>query len=594
MDVNRNIINPVNNPHTEQAAGTSQSTVNVSHVANKSDFNLSSFYIPMNTPITFDKLDFNDMSYQDMWAGGWREAMAAIQQKLIAKYQGKSYRCATVGDYLKTTGYPAVNSLDHRPAKWILTGNNRVAHGTNLAVILYSVINCDLQIVPITKQLKLLGMAHQYIKDLSDGNYYQLCGNVRVSMLSSGGSIGDVQDIAEAAARNKDDFFASIPVIAFGDGIQADQLYQNVDDQITCKRVYIRGLVCRNTQEKNILLQCLKQIYEITKDERIREIMVCTFDIFEHTIRKRDSRGWPDITYILASSDTIDTLTQPALNLTHINNIPDSLLAEYKIDKNTPITFESFDFNNHAALFSIKDANVRSELDAIRLGLMKQFGGGNFACKTVGEYIANFRVTRPGTINCRPAAFVPAASNNVTHGTNLDVVTHAIASCDLQLVPGMTQQLLLGKQHTYTSKANPELAWLLSMAVRATKLNELDSSCHDAIKFALQAAQETTNLLSSIPVVVIGEGVNQGNMHAGLKNEFSFARVNIWLLALKDDIDKRIVMDWFRLVGKTLGIENINQLMFCTFEDIENCSKENGNPIRPNLAALMEKSHTIE
>ncbi|MBP2197571.1 hypothetical protein [Pantoea cypripedii] len=519
--------------------------------------------------------------------------MAALQQALKDKYQGKAYRYEKVGDYLKGTGYPAVDSIDHRPAKWDLNSNNRLAHGTNAAVILYSVINCDLQIVPINKQLKLLGMAHPYIKELSEGNYYQLCKHVRVSTLSSISSFGDVQELADAAVQHNDNFFSSIPVVAFGDGVNTGPLYQNVDYGITSKRLNIRGLACRNIQEKNILLQCLKEIYETTKDERIKEIRVCTFEILDHTVLINDSLRRPDLTYVLACSDTIDTLAQPALNLTHIKNNPDSLLAEYTIDKNTPISFASFDFNNHADLFRIQDANVRYELDTIRQGLMRQVGGSDFPYKTVGQYLACIRTPQPGTVNYRPDAFVPNANNNVIHGTNLDVVTHAVASCDLQLVPGILQQMLLGKQHACTSKANPELAWLFSLAVRATKLNELQSRSHDALKFALQAAQETNNLLSSIPVVVIGEGINQRNMYAGLKNEFAFERINIWLLALKDDIDKRIVMDWFRLVGKTLGIENINQLMFCTFEDIENCSKEHGNPIRANLAALMAKSHQI-
>ncbi|MBP2197572.1 hypothetical protein JOJ88_003008 [Pantoea cypripedii] len=54
MDVNRNATTSVNHTPVDQTAGTSQPAANISHIANKSGFDLSSFYIPMNTPITFD------------------------------------------------------------------------------------------------------------------------------------------------------------------------------------------------------------------------------------------------------------------------------------------------------------------------------------------------------------------------------------------------------------------------------------------------------------------------------------------------------------------------------------------------------------
>ncbi|WP_416412593.1 hypothetical protein [Pantoea sp. App145] len=593
MDVNRYTTSPVSQSVIESVPGTSQSTINVSHVENQPTYDLSSFYIPMSTPIAFDNFDFNDLSYANMWAGGWREDMAALRQALKEKHENKTYRHANVGTYRQAKHYPAGNSIDHRPAKWILTGNNRLAHGTNAAVVLYSVINCNLQIVPVIKQLKLLGMEHPYIKTLSEGNYYKLCKGVRASLLSSICSFRDAQELAKAAAQNNETFFSSMPVVAFGDGIEAGRLYQNVDNQIATKRLNIRGLACRNTQEKNILLQCLKEIYDTTKNERIKEIRVCTFDVLDNTILKTDSLRRPDLAYVLASSDTIETLSHPTLNLTHIENNQANLLADYHIAKDTPISFESYDFNNDAVLLRFPPGHIRDEIETIRQGLIRQFADGNFPYKTVGEYLSHVRTPQPGTINYRPAIFDPHAENNVAHGTNLDVVTHSIINCGLQLVPGIMQQLLLGKQHEYTSKTNPELAYLLSLAVRATKLRCTSSHFHDAEEFARKAAQETTNLLSSMPVVVIGDGIDQRNMYANLDNEFAFARVNIWLLALKDETDKRIVMDWFRAVRETLGIEAINQLMFCTFDDIDNCHWENGYPVRPNLAALMAKSHTI-
>lgn len=594
MDVNRNTTASVNPIPVEQAAGTSQSTIDVSHVANRSRYDLSSFYVPRNTPITFDRFDFNDSSHTTIWAGGWRGSLAAMQQTLKEKYEAQPYRYHNVDTYIKEKHYPNANSIDHRPEQWIHTGNNRLAHGTTAAVVFYSIINCNLQIIPTIKQLKLLGMEHKYIKDLSEGNYYQLCTHVRVNLLSGICGFGNAQELASAAAHNNDDFFAAMPVVAFGDGVAAGVLYQNTDEEITDKRLNIRGLACRNTQEKNILLQCLKEIYEKTKDERIKEIPVCTYETLDNTIIKNiDSQGRPDLGYILASSSTIETLSHPTLNLTHIEKNPETLLADYHLDKNTPISFANFDFTNNAIFRRIYDVSVRQEMEEIRQGLIRQFVDGNFPYKTIGEYRDHVRAPQPGTVNYRPAVFDPHADNNVAHGTNLDVVTHSIINCELQLVPGIMQLLLLGKQHEYTSKANPELAYLLSLAVRATKLRGTHSSFHDAKDFARLAAQETTNLLSSIQVVVIGDGINQRNMYANLNNEFAFARVNIWFLALKDETDKRIVMDWFRLVKETLGIEKINQLMFCTFDDIDDCHWENGHPVRPNLAALQEKSHTL-
>lgn len=593
MDVNRNTTASVNPIPVEQVAGTSQTTINVSHVANKSNYDLSSFYIPMDTPITFDNFNFNDVSYQNMWAGGWRENMAALRQALKQKYEAQPYRYANVGIYRQAKHYPAGNSIDHRHSKWILTGNNRLAHGTNAAVILYSVINCNLQIVPVIKQLKLLGMEHPYIKNLSEGNYYQLCKGVRASLLSSISSFRDAQELAKTAAQNNENFFSSMPVVAFGEGIEASHLYQNVDNQIATKCLNIRGLACRNKQEKNILLECLKEIYDTTKNEKIKEIRVCTFDVLDNTILKTDSLRRPDLEYVLASSDTLETLSHPTLNLNHIEKNPETLLADYQLDKDTPISFANFDFTNTAIFMRIYQLSARQEMEEIRQGLIRRFVDGNFPYKTIGEYRDHVGAPQPDTVNYRPAVFNPDAENNVAHGTNLDVVTHSIINCGMQLVPGIMQLLLLGKQHEYTSKTNPELAYLLSLAVRATKLRCISSRFSDAKDFARLAAQDTTNLLSSMPVVVIGDGINQRNMYANLDNEFAFARINIWFLALKDETDKRIVMDWFRLVKETLGIEKINQLMFCTFDEIDKCHWENGHPVRPNLVALMEKSHTI-
>ncbi|MDF7657994.1 hypothetical protein PUG81_03360 [Erwiniaceae bacterium L1_54_6] len=593
MDVTRNTSTPTSQIAEGQAAATSQSAINVSHVVNQPTLDLSSFYISPNTPISFANFDFNDHSYEGMWSRIWREDLATMHQE-IKKYEGKDYRYASVGDYLHAKHYPAANSLDYRPAEFDLNGNHMVAHGTNAAVLLYSVINCNLQIVPVIKQLKLLGMEHKYIKDQSEGNYYQLCSNVRVTGLYYRSTeFGDEKQMALAAAMNRDGPLESMPVVILGDGYGRGSLLQNSDNQETRKNVNIRGVAASNEREKNILLECFREIYETTRNEKIKTVYVCTFDTLDKTLFKRDSRGRPDLRYILASSDTIDSLSHPSLNLTHIENNPKSLLENYRIAKDTPISFEKINFEDRAILFRIWHVPARYELDEIRQNLKETYADGNFSMKTVGEYRASLPSPQPGDINCRPAAFDPD-KNNVAHGTNLDVVTHAIINCGMQLVPGFEQLLRLGQQHEYTGKANPELSWLLSVAVRATKLGNLHSNFNDAESFAREAAKETTNLLSAIPVVVIGDGVNQRDMYANLDNEFAFERINIWLLALKDDNDKRIVMDWLRLVRDTLGIAEIDKLGFCTFDDIDECHWENGNPVRPNLASLMEKSDTIE
>ncbi|MEG3130075.1 hypothetical protein SC171_17850 [Pantoea cypripedii] len=593
MDVNRNVSSAANQVTNEPAP--SQPPININHAANKPGYDLSSFYIATNTPITWDKFDFNDLSYTKMPEAYARNKLGEIHQKLKEKHQGKIYRHANVGNYRTETYYPSANSIDHRPEKWDLSGNDSVAHGTNFSVILYSLANCNLQIIPVTMQLKLLGTEHNYIKTISDGNYYQLCKGVHVTGLYIRSSyFNDMKDLALLATKNSTNFFESLPVVAFGDGAgKKGDIFLNVDNQLTRERVNIRGLGCRNEEEKQIMLHLLRKIYEKTKDGRIKEIYVCTFDTLDKTRSKRDDLRRPDLAYVMASSDTIESLKHPTLNLSHIENNPDGLLAEYHIDKNTPISFESLNLNNRSMLFRIWHEVARIELDEIRQRLINTYIDGDFPCKKVGDYLASLPVPQPGDLNFRSAAFDPAAENNVTHGTNLDVVTHAIANCGMQLVPGIEQLLRLGKLHEYTGKANPELAYLMSVAVRASKLRSTGSNFYDVKDFALKAAQETTNLLSAIPIVIIGDGINQRNMYANLDNEFGFERVNIWLLALKDDTDKRIVMDWFRLVGKKLGIEGINQLMFCTFDDLDNCHWEKGYPVRPNLAALMAKSHRI-
>lgn len=310
MDINRNISTSTHQTTNEPAAGTSQPAIDVSHIVNNPQYDLASFYIPPDTPITWDKFDFNDLSYTKIPEAYSRRKLGEIHQRLKEKHEGKICLYANVGIYRQETGYPAANSIDHRPETWDLSGNDSVAHGTNAAVVLYSLANCNLQIIPVNKQIKLLGTEHKYIKTISAGNYYQLCKGVHVTGLYIRSSyFNDMKDLALLATKNSANFFESMPVVVFGDGAgEKGDIHLNVDNQHTRARVNIRGLGCRTEEEKQILLQCLSQIYASTKDERIKEIYVCTFDTLDKTIFKRDAYGRPDLAYVLAHSETIATV----------------------------------------------------------------------------------------------------------------------------------------------------------------------------------------------------------------------------------------------------------------------------------------------
>nr|WP_310617265.1 hypothetical protein [Pantoea cypripedii] len=563
--------------------------INIHQVANRQDYDLSSFLIDKNTPISFEHFDFNDMSHEKMSDEAWKAESEAMRLHLKEKYEGKPYPDESVGKYISSHKYPSARGKDYYPLKFDANGDNIMTHGTKLAVVLYSLANCNLQIVPAIKQLKLLGKIHSDIKLTNAENFYQLCSQVLVSRLSlKNCTFHDVKELARLAALHGDDLFNTIPIVVIGDGSEPGELFANVEAQGTCKRLNIRILACSDENTKNITLDCLQKIFDITKNDRIKNIRVCTWDALE---RKND-RDTPDIGYIQASGDTIETHARPALNLSHIKNNLQGLLSLFYIDKSMPIPFDKFDFNDtrHRTL---SETFMREDLEEIRQELVRNYAGGRFPYKTIREYLAYTPEPDPDNINFRPDAFDPYGDTPVVHGTNLDVVTHAIINCGLQLVPGIEQLLRLGKQHEINYKANPELMYLLSVAVRATTLRNLSSGFNDAEFFSLAGAKESTNILSSIPVMIIGDGVNERDMYAGLSNECAYARVNIWILVLRDDAERRIVMGWFEKVRDLLDIKEINSLMFCTLQDVTDCRRKTGRRVRPDLEALMEKCHTL-
>ncbi|MEG3130073.1 hypothetical protein SC171_17840 [Pantoea cypripedii] len=588
MDPIGNIaVNPL--PAEGAHAAAPPPMINIRQVANRQDYDLSSFFIDKNTPIDFEHFDFNDMSHQKMSDEAWKAASEAMRLHFKEKYEGKPYPDESVGKYIYSHKYPSARGKDYYPLKFDANGDNIMTHGTKLAVVLYFLANCNLQIVPAIKQLKLLGKIHSDIKLTNAENFYQLCSQVLVSRLNlKNCSFFDVKELARLAAQSGESFFDKIPIVVIGDGSEPGSLFAATEAKSTCKRLNIRILACPDEDAKKITLDCLQKIFDITKNDRIKNIRVCTWDALE---RKND-RDTPDIGYIQASGDTIETHARPALNLSHIKNNLQGLLSLFYIDKSMPIPFEQFDFNDTGHR-TLSETFMREDLEEIRQELVRNYANDRFPYKTIREYLAYTPEPDPESINFRPDTFDPYADNNVTHGTNLDVVSHAIINCGLQLMPGIEQLLRLGKQHEINYKADPKLMYLLSMAVRATSLRALHSLLRDAEEFSLAAAQETTNILSSIPVIVIGEGVNERDMYAGLSNEFAYARVNIWFLVLRDDAEKRIVMEWFNKVRDALDIKEINSLMFCTLQDVSDCRRKTGRATRPDLEALMAKCHTL-
>jgi hypothetical protein len=195
----------------------------------------------------------------------------------------------------------------------------------------------------------------------------------------------------------------------------------------------------------------------------------------------------------------------------------------------------------------------------------------NYPDETVARYKA--RKKYPSGIDIRPPTFNPNGKNVCAHGTNLESVLKAIQGTNMQLVPGIKQVKLLGSlpQTGESSGTTP----LNRKYVSAVDLSMYTSCYSMAIGYAENASSnfnKSNKPESYIPVVVIGDGVIRQDVYGcDVRHETAYKRVNIRILAFKDDGDKAFAANQLRELQKSnweIRWE-IRNIRLCTFAQLK-------------------------
>ena len=119
------------------------------------------------------------------------------------------------------------------------------------------------------------------------------------------------------------------------------------------------------------------------------------------------------------------------------------------------------------------------------------------------------------------------------HGTNLTAVISALMHSNGQLVPGIKARKLGAQMTTGVSKGT---SIGNQRYVSSVGLGYLTSSITDVKKYAMQAIKKNSRLHSDhVPVLVLGDGMVEGDVHSNIKNERVFKRLNIRGVAVPAD-----------------------------------------------------------
>lgn len=272
-----------------------------------------------------------------------------------------------------------------------------------------------------------------------------------------------------------------------------------------------------------------------------------------------------------------------AKNLQSVSNSQMSLWISFKADDNTLIDFTRFVFKD-----TRQETLLRNRYK-------------NYPKITISDYRRMSNYPDDGIKDSRPLLFDANANNVVVHGTDLEAVLKSVLNCNMQIAPVIKQFKLQGVQpgsgesaQTGTSKRNCRY-------VSVFYLKYLTSNFSGAIEYATNAASVfrtgNDNFFNKIPVVVVGDAIHLSSSYSGLGNEMLCKRLNIRLLAFKDEADKEMAMEWLRITRDQEGIAEINSIRFCTFEDLDQCLRRQPYLHQsdvPDIASLWEKSAGLE
>lgn len=265
--------------------------------------------------------------------------------------------------------------------------------------------------------------------------------------------------------------------------------------------------------------------------------------------------------------------------------IKDKLWASLKADNSTPI-----DFNNLVFDKECQHPEFKQKIEKYK----------SYPYKKVGDYRDAKYNTSTGK-DARPVHFDPDGRDTATHGTEFEAVLLSVINCNLQLVPVVKQFKLQGKQPGSGESAKTGTTFLNSERVSTVSLKYMTSNFYAAMDYAQKSTSvflnKPRNPLNTMPVVVVGDGIGGQQVYSDVSNEVGYKRLNIRIIAFRNEEDKKAGMEWLRKARDELDIAEIDSLRFCTFKELRGCMRDydltDPRCDKPDVASLWANSRGL-